>query len=181
MIHKVPIVLILTGPCGVGKTTVSQRLAQSLGMLRISGDEIKDRLFPQIGDITQFPDKLQQVKQQLLLESKDQFAQGKSIVVDYVVLGKPFISQFRTSFGSHLMIKVLFPSYSVIYKRDLQRSCWTSGKACIDGLVLKFEALRDFIGAEHFLDNGGETVEETVVRLQHFIHFHVAQILQSPL
>lgn len=53
---KHPKVIILTGPCGVGKTTISSLLLARIDAHYLSGDEIAKRLFPEVSYITKHPD-----------------------------------------------------------------------------------------------------------------------------
>ncbi len=163
---KYPKVIILTGPCGVGKTTISRRCLEHIDAEYISGDEIAKRLFPAISYITKYPEKLAIVKDEILALSKRYFHdQEKTVLIDYVILGVDFISKFKETFKSNLVIKVLLPDREVIYQRDRERDCWESGRAMIDLLYDKYAALRGTIGAENYIDNGKETVEETVHQL----------------
>jgi len=155
-------VIILTGPCGVGKTTIAYKLATELNLTVISGDQIKQTLFPTINDITEFPEKLQIVKQTIFKQSQQLFNKDQSVLIDYVVLGETYIKQYQIAFQENLIIKVLFPKREVIYSRDEKRACWTSGKTQIDHLYQKYLDLIDLIGAENYIDTGKETSEETV-------------------
>lgn len=163
---KHPKVIILTGPCGVGKTTISRLCLNRLDAAYISGDEIAKRLFPEISYITKHPEKLKIVKNEIFaLSSRFFHDQEKTTLIDYVILGDEYISKFKETFKSDLIIKVFLPEREVIYQRDLERDCWESGRAMIDLLYDKYVALRDTIGTDNYIDNGNETVEETVNNL----------------
>ncbi len=163
---KHPKVIILTGPCGVGKTTISRLCLKRIDALYISGDAIAKKLFPEVSYITKHPKKLKLVKDEIFELSRRFFYDHKqSILIDYVILGADYISKFQETFKSNLIIKVLLPEKEVIYQRDRERDCWESGRAMIDLLYDKYVALRDTIGAENYIDNGKETVKETVDKL----------------
>jgi len=154
-------VIIITGPCGVGKTTIANILATKLEIQLISGDEIRRSLFPDIDDITEYPKKLQVVKEHIFKLSKSHYSSGKSVLIDYVVLGSAYITRFQNAFADDLMIKVIFPSRATAYQRDLNRECWTSGRMVIDQLYDKYLSLMPIIGEENYMDNGHETSDES--------------------
>jgi len=89
--RKHPKVIIITGPCGVGKTTITNILSQKIEVKFIDGDQIKQRLFPEIVYINKHPDKLEIMKQTILELSKTHFSNGKSVLIDGKVGFKPLI------------------------------------------------------------------------------------------
>jgi len=160
-----PKVIILTGPCGVGKTTISRLCLKHINAEYISGDEIAKRLFPEVSYITKHAEKLKIVKDEIFALSRNFHSQEKTCLIDYVILGEDFILKFKEAFKSDLIIKVFLPEREVIYQRDRERDCWESGRAMINLLYDKYVDLRDIIGEEHYIDNGRETAEETVNNL----------------
>lgn len=161
-----PKVIILTGPCGVGKTTIAKLLLPRIDAEYISGDEIAKSLFPEVSYITKYPEKLKVVKAEIFALSRRYFyEQERTSLIDYVVLGETYISKFKEAFNSDLIIKVLLPKKEIIYQRDVERDCWESGRVMIDHLYDRYVELRESIGADNYIDNGKETVEETVSNL----------------
>ncbi len=158
-------VIVITGPCGVGKTTLTTMIAHQLGGLRISGDEIKHALFPEIADITDHPEKLKFIKDLLFNKSKINFENGHTVIIDYVILGREYIARFQQEFKEDLLFWVLLPSKAVIYARDERRACWSSGRTVIDSLYEKYLELIPLIGEANYIDNGGETPEESVKKV----------------
>lgn len=157
-----PKVIILTGSCGVGKTTISKLLLKQLDLKYISGDEIATGKFPAISYITEHPEKLQIVKRELYDLSRSYFFDhNKAVLIDYVILGRDYISQFQETFKSKLFLKVLLPDRQVIIQRDQDRACWESGRDMINSLYDKYIGLKDHIGTENYIDNGGQTAQET--------------------
>ena len=155
-------VIIVAGPCGVGKTTIADLLSKAPNIKLITGDQLKQSLFPEIVDITEHPEKLKIIKALIFKQSKKYFYAGKSVVIDYVVLGKNYIQQYQNEFKENLLFKVIFPPKHIIYQRDRERKCWTSGKKCIDELYDKYIDLIDLIGKENYINNENQTPEETI-------------------
>ena len=156
-----PKVIIITGPTGTGKTTLSRMVVKNHSYEYISGDEIKDELFPGVEDITEFPDKLLAVKEELLKRAKELFDDGKSVVIDYVILGEKYIKKIKNTFGTDLIMKVVLPSVESIMKRDKKRTNWTSGEDSVKHLYERYQQLKPVFGEENYIDNTGETPEET--------------------
>lgn len=164
-IDKQPIVLIVTGPCGSGKTTITN-LIQNNNFIRISGDDIKNEFFPEIDNITDYPEALEKVYVEIFQRAKKHFENGENIVIDYVVLGQMRIEEYKKTFSKNFKIRVLLSRKEIIIKRDQLRECWTSGEDCIIALYDSFNKLKDYVGAENYIDNSAETPDETY--LKHF-------------
>lgn len=91
-----PKVIILTGPCGVGKTTISRLCLKRIDATYISGDEIAKKLFPEVSYITKHPEKLRVVKEEIFAMSSRIFHdQETTTLIDYVILGGEYISKFK--------------------------------------------------------------------------------------
>ena len=178
---QTPVLIILTGPCGVGKTTLCQMISDSTGIELISGDQIKDQMFPHISDITTYPKELQIVKQAIFEHAKACFHHAKSAIIDYVIVGEAYIRQFQEEFGESLFLKVLLPNREIVYQRDEERDCWTSGREMIDFLYEKYTALVGLIGEEHYIDNGREAIEQTYQSLIRSLPVHSEQVLNKDL
>lgn len=158
-------IIILTGPCGVGKTTIANIISKKIKVELIDGDRIKANLFPDVDYITEFPEKLKIVKETILELSKKHFSNDKSVLIDYVIIGRDYISQFQNFFKENLIFKVILPKRMIAYQRDQDRECWTSGRKTIDELYDKYINLIDVIGRDNYVDNEGETAEETALRI----------------
>lgn len=157
-------ILIITGPTGVGKTTLCKIVAEKFGYKYISGDEIKKEIFPGLEGIAQHPKELEIVKGELLKRVKEMFDSDKKVVVDYVILGQDYIKKFKELFGKNLLFRVVLPSIETILKRDKERECWTSGDESVKRLYNDFKELENFIGKENYIDNSNETPQETINR-----------------
>jgi len=165
-------VLILSGPGGSGKTTLTELLVERLGFLKIDGDDLDTEFFPSGGQW--FPEnllKLKQAHQKILLEVKRIFNNGENnVVLDYIIFGDyhSFFEMFRKEFASALEIRVLFPVQEELVKRDKDRECWTTGIDRIAIVYSEFEGIREEIGKNCFIDTTGQTPEETF--LNYFEH-----------
>jgi len=160
-----PKVLLITGPGGSGKTTVSEMLSQRSGFEYLDGDNVDTEFFPD-GDqwLPENAEKLKMAHKKILMKTRELVDQGKSAVVDYIIFGRypEFVESFKKEFGGDFQIKVLFPSRDELVKRDRNRECWTTGIDRIDAVHKEFDSLKDEIGNEHFLDTTGQIPEETV-------------------
>lgn len=171
---KQPIVLIVTGPCGSGKTTITNLIVQNSNFIRISGDDIKNEFFPEIENITDYPEGLEKVYFEIFQRAKKHFENGENIVIDYVVLGQKRMEEYKKAFSKSLEIRVLLSRKEIIIKRDQLRECWTSGEKCIIALYDSFNQLKDYIGVDNYIDNSEETTEETY--LKHFASWLPSQV-----
>jgi adenylate kinase family enzyme len=159
-----PKIIVITGPCGAGKTTIAKLVTSKLHIPHLQGDEVKEELFPGLIDISKHPHELSVVKTELLNRAKKLFHGGKSIVVDYMVIGE-YIKEYKNEFGSDLILKVLLPPLEVIAHRDMHRDCWTAGKEHIEELYKEFRRDESTIGIENYIDNSSESAEQTADRL----------------
>lgn len=164
-INMQPIVLIITGPCGSGKTTITNLIVQNNNFIRISGDDIKNELFPEIEYITDYPDLLEKVHNEVLHRTKKHFKKGESVVIDYI-LGQNRIAKYKKAFKESLKIRVLLSKKKVNIKRDKLRKCWTCGEEGVIALHDSFSELKSYIGSKNYIDNSEETPQETY--LNHF-------------
>jgi len=95
-------IIILTGPCGVGKTTITKILVEKLDVELIDGDSIRKSLFPNADYISDHPEKLKIVKERIFELSKECFLKNKSVLIDFVVLGKDYIFRYQNTFKEDL-------------------------------------------------------------------------------
>jgi len=95
---------------------------------------------------------------------KKLFDKGKKVVLDYIIFGNylEFFRKFKKEFGNDLEIKVLFPTEKEMVKRDKDRECWTTGIDRILTVHSEFEAVKDVLGKDNFIDTTGQTPDDTL-------------------
>lgn len=76
---------------------------------------------------------------------------------------------FKEAFGDNLEIKVLFPIQEEIIKRDRERECWTTGIDRISSVYNEFEAIKDKIGGNNYINTTNQTPIDTFDK--YFSHY----------
>ena len=158
-------VLILTGPGGSGKTTLADLLVKKRGFILVDGDNLDTEFFPN-GDqwLPENFEKLKLAHKKIFNAVKKAYNNGENnVVLDYIVFGNyvDFFEMFKKEFKDSLEIKVLFPKKEEMVKRDKERECWTTGIDRISAVRAEFEAIKDVIGKDNFIDTTGQTAEMT--------------------
>jgi adenylate kinase family enzyme len=160
-----PFVIVIAGPTGVGKTTLSKMLSKHFNCPYISEDEIAKEVFPdEYIDIEDYPDKLKMVENQLLKRAKEIFDSGRYVVMDRINLERGSIVELKKTFRRHLIFRVLWPLMETASERDKRREGWTSGEDTIRRFYKKYEELKPIIGEKNYIDNSHQTPEETLER-----------------
>jgi adenylate kinase family enzyme len=156
--------LILTGPGGVGKTTIAKLLVKHCNFIWLDGDREDTEFFPNGNQwLPENYENLERAHDKILKKAKELFAQNKKVVVDYIIFGNylKFFEKFKKEFGDNLEIKVLFPKREECIKRDRKRKCWTTGNKRIVAVYNELEDIKDKLGADKFIDSTGQTAKET--------------------
>lgn len=158
--------LILTGPGGAGKTTIAEILVTKYNFLLIDGDNLDTEFFPN-GEqwLPKNSRNLGKAHNKILDYTKKLFnEQEKNVVLDYIIFGRyiEFFEKFKKEFGNRLIIKVLFPSFEEMIKRDWDRQCWTTGAGRILAVRKELESMKKYIGKENFINSTKQTPEETI-------------------
>ena len=99
-------VIVIAGPTGVGKTTLSKILSKHFNWTYLSEDAIAKEIFLDVyKNIEDFPDKVKIVGSQLLKRTKEIFNNGECVVIDWINLEKEFIEEIIKAFHKHLILK----------------------------------------------------------------------------
>jgi len=166
-------ILILTGPAGAGKTTIADLLVDRCGFLKVNGDALDKEFFPDGGHgLPGISERLKKSHDKIFAAAKEVFRGSENdIVVDYIIFDNylDFFGRFKQEFGDNLEIKVLFPTEEEMIRRDRERECWTVGPDRILAVRAQFEAIKELIAENSFVDTTGQTPDATLEK--HFNHY----------
>ena len=166
-----PRVLLLTGTCGSGKTTIAAMLAEKADWIHISEDTIWHNLYGKNRGPFHSDEHRQKrrnvhkkVMEQLLTDNHP----DRNIVIDVTIHESPpeAYKEYQHMFEEHSIvwdIRVLHPRLEVAVARDANRNCWTIGKKGVIELRRKFN--KGIFNSECYLDNSDETAEVTMQRI----------------
>ena len=157
-------VIIITGPGGVGKSTIAELLKKECGYVLLDGDNEDTEFSPNGGQwSSENSENLKKAHNKILKKTEELVKQGKKVVVDYIIFGyySDFLNKFRETFGNDLQITILFPNQSEIIIRDKERECWTTGEERIKKVCFELEKIKNEVGEENYIDTSNQTPEET--------------------
>ncbi len=163
-------VLILTGTCGSGKSTVSRLLAEA-GWLCVCEDDLWREMFGRergaFGS-DEHRRKRRQVHRAVFAAVLAARRDRKSVVVDATVHESPpeAYLEYRSWFeeqGIPWSLRVLHPALGVAIDRDVRREGWHAGRERVSSLYAKFTG--SVLDPECFVDTSHDTPEDTVRRL----------------
>ncbi len=171
-----PRVLLLTGTCGSGKSTVARRLAEHHGWGRVSEDDVwRARFHRNRGALGSEEHRRRRglVRAEVMTGVRRALAAGRDVVVDatvheatpdslgdYVALLEP----------EHVAwsIRVLHPRLEVAVARDAARPDWSAGAVGVAALWRKLTGER--FGREAFLDTSDDTPAQSAARVLASLH-----------
>jgi predicted kinase len=164
-------VVVLTGTCGSGKSTVAGLLALRAGWLRISEDEIWPRRFGKDRGGFGTPEhraKRAVVHREILERVQEALGAGDNVVVDATIHEAPpeALEEYRALFadgGIRWHLCVLHPRLEVAVARDAGRGRGSLGAAAVASLFAKFTGRMIPTGC--FLDTSAESPDATVERV----------------
>ncbi len=169
--HRVPRVLLLTGPGGSGKTTISTLLAARAGWTRIAEDDIWPRLFGKNRGAFGSDEHRRkraaihaEVQQSVLAA----LAQARNVVIDATVHEAPpeAFREYEEFFRRHGIaweLRVLMPRLEIAVARDAGRNSWHLGAGRVADLYSKFTGA--VFSREVFVDNSDESPQTSVIRI----------------
>ena len=161
-------VLILTGTCGSGKSTVAELIALRPGWSRVSEDEIWPRYFGKnrgVFGTREHRAKRALVHDEVLARVQAALRMGERVVLDATVHEAPpeALEEYRRRFdeaGILWRLYVLHPRLEVAIARDAARASGSLGAAQVSSLFAKFTGR--LFPPECFLDTSEERPEVTV-------------------
>ena len=164
-------VLILTGTCGSGKTTISKLLVIKNGWKRISEDDIWEKNYGKnrgIFGTDEHRKKRYSIHVIVLSEILSIKNEKQNIVLDATVHELPpeAYNEYKELFKKHNIkwdICVLHPRLEVAIKRDSQRIDWVAGSERVKNLRLKFNG--KVFPEECFVDNSDDTPFQTLEKI----------------
>lgn len=163
-------VVLLTGTCGSGKSTVS-RLLVAAGWSRISEDDLWRELFgKQRGAFgsDEHRRRRQQIHQAVFTAVSRALQRGQPVVIDATVHESPPAAffEYRKWFEERIIpwsLRVLHPSLEVAIARDARREGWHAGRDRVSSLHAKFTG--KVFSPDCFVDTSEDTPEDTLRRL----------------
>ena len=166
-----PRVLLLTGTCGSGKSTVAQLLADQHGWARVSEDDVWRAHFHRergaFGS-AEHRRKRALVRAQVMAAVSRALLAAMDVALDATVheatadsLGE--YAALLEQAGTCWSLRVLYPRLDVAVARDAARSDWSAGAERVEALWRKFTRQR--FAPEAFLDTSEDTPEQSVERV----------------
>jgi len=171
MMTENPSVLVLSGTCGSGKSTIAGLVATRAGWCRVSEDDIWPRHFGKdrgAFGTAEHRQKRGVVHGEVLERVQAARRDGLNVVIDATFHEAPpeALGEYRAMFshaGIDWHLCVLHPRVDVAIARDAGRSHGSVGAVQVAALHSKFTGR--VIPAECFLDTSAEPPEVTVERV----------------
>jgi cytidylate kinase len=162
---KTRFVIVIAGPTGVGKTTLSKMISNYYHCAYLSEDEIAKEIYPDLYEhLEDYPDKQKIAESEMFERTKEIFDRGECVVIDLINFGKEFQEEIQNASPKELIIKVLWPPIFIAIERDKRREGWTSGELAVKHFYKKYEELKPIIGESNYIDNSHQTPQETLQR-----------------
>ena len=166
-----PRVLLLTGTCGSGKTTVAKLLVSRSDWTRLAEDDIWPSLFGKSRGAfgsEEHRRKRSAIHEVVFPGVKEALAAGRYVVIEATVHETPpeALLEYQAFFeGQDIRwtVRVLHPRLEVAVARDAARPDWRAGESRVASLRVKFSGL--VFPPEWFIDTSDQTPGETVAQL----------------
>lgn len=163
-------VLVLSGTCGSGKSTIAQLLADEHGWTRLSEDLVWRRRFHKNRGVfgsAEHRRKRRAVRRELLTDVR-MAAEEADVVVDATVheADPSSLAEYAAllaAAGLPWQLRVLHPRLEVAIERDAMRPGWHAGAARVEDLWRKFSGR--LFDPRLFIDSSGDEPRETTRRV----------------
>lgn len=163
-------VLLITGLCGSGKSSLGQRLAQITGYIHIDGDAVSKRVNWDIRNgyldrrsgYRVFDETLDTIQVVLQL--------GYSVVTTYVFTEEA-LKRYESVFselGVKFHVFILKTDKDVCIQRDISRKCWTAGEEFVMKWYEEQKALMEnyrWTVIDNSVDGLNETVQKILMQI----------------
>ncbi len=164
-------VLLLTGTCGSGKSTIAEIVSREPGWARISEDDVWKALYGKDRGALGTPGhraKRARVHAVVFEAIRAALASGRAVVLDATVHESPpeAFGEYAAFFEALAVpweLFVLHPRLEIATARDAGRSGWHAGPQAVASLRAKFTGAA--FPPEAFLDTSSETPQETARRI----------------
>lgn len=158
-------VILLSGPCGAGKSSIGRYISQKYGYIHIDGDSVSKRVNWEIRN-HRIKDRSGYLVHQEVIETMEVvLGLGYSVIVTYIIereVLEDYLLPLKKS-GLQPVFRILLPERKVCINRDISRKGWTAGPEFID----KWYEQQVWLGAKmpgSIIDSSNESLEETVDR-----------------
>ncbi|HLN18822.1 MAG TPA: helicase-related protein, partial [Patescibacteria group bacterium] len=176
---KKPTLLIISGPWGSGKTTISKMIERKFGFIRVNNDEIYKKYFPDVcNEMWHHPKEIEEAEEKMVEIIKENLEKKKNIVVDYS--GGWRLLKYKDEFKANIIIKNLFPAKEIIFDRYKNRGERNDG--ALEEIEIAIEKQKKFklrFGDENFIDTSNESPEETLEKHFSFLKNDESGIVQQ--
>ena len=159
-------VIIITGLCGSGKSSIGQMLEEKTGYIHIDGDAVSKRVNWDIKKGYLKERSGYRVFDELLETIQVLLQQGHSVIGSYVFSEEEMI-KYKVKFdelGVNNYFFVLKTDKDICIQRDKTRDCWTAGEE----FVMKwYDEQRELIKSDKWtiVDNSVDSLSDTVQKI----------------
>lgn len=164
-------ILLITGTCASGKTTVGEILSRQYGYKHIDGDQFKRELKKRRGLEKLDWDEIHED----LISHAIELSTRANVVISHVVL-PPNLGVYQaicSNLDALFRFIILMPSRETVYSRNKNRTCWSSPtpKKFIDEFYDSYiEAVNAL--SENVLDNSNQSPLETATQIMMRLTYH---------
>lgn len=171
--NQVRTVYVLSGPAGVGKSTISKELTKKLNpSAYISGDYISHMHVNGRKKPWESKEELSLIWDNILCLTRNFLTYGNDVVVDYVTFPKEaaWFHENLKNLHVHVVYVVLWADYNTLIKRDeMRKPEYQMGDRC---LLLVEEFKKSGLDEKHLLETSRKTTKDMA--------YIVEEIMKNP-